>query len=252
MHNPQFQFKYSKLMAYKKFLKWLLSGEKVIGVSRGVVDELYQEYNLSKKDLHMIYNPINFADIDKALCQKTDNYIPDCRFLLFVGRLTPQKNIFRLLEAYKMSKAISKLKLIILGVGKLEEQLHKYVKDNNMNDWVEFMGWEHNVFPWMAKAEGLICSSDYESFGMVIAEALYCDCPVVSTNCKFGPSEILTEEYAKYLADLNEQSLSEKINLLINEGYPQNMRKLVEKFEVGKIMNEYVSWYKQEVVMKSE
>ncbi len=249
MHNPQFHFAYSKMFLYKKFIKWLLKGVNVVGVSQGVVDELNGDYELPREDLRLIYNPINFKEIDDLLQKKTDNDIPAHKFLLFVGRLTAQKNIFRLLEAYKKSSAFGNLKLIILGIGELSAQLHKYVVDNNIEDEVIFKGWEHNVFPWMAKADGLICSSDYESFGMVIAEALYCDCPVVSTNCKFGPSEILVDEYTKYLSELNSESLSKKIDLLVNDVYPNNKKRLVEKFQVDKIMDEYIRLYKEKVVL---
>jgi glycosyltransferase involved in cell wall biosynthesis len=48
-----------------------------------------------------------------------------------------------------------------------------------------------NPTPYYRSADVFALSSDYEGFGNVIVEALACGVPVVSTNCRSGPSEIL-------------------------------------------------------------
>jgi glycosyltransferase involved in cell wall biosynthesis len=57
-------------------------------------------------------------------------------------------------------------------------------------------GFVGNPFAYMARASVFALSSAWEGFGNVIAEALACGCPVVSTDCPSGPAEIL--EQGKY------------------------------------------------------
>lgn len=245
MHNPQFHFRYSKAYWFRKKIKWMLGDMKVVGVSQGVVDELCNEYSLKRENVHLIYNPIDFKKIENCLKEKTDIALPKYEYLLFVGRLTRQKNIFRLLKAYKKSKANGKIKLVLIGIGELKTELEDYAKSLKIEKYIVFNGWENNVFPWMKNAKGLVCSSDYESFGMVIAEALYCNCSVVSTNCNFGPAEILTDEFSNYLSELNADSLASKINALLEGAYPENKKSLVSKFDVSFIMDKYVDIYQR-------
>ncbi len=81
---------------------------------------------------------------------------------------------------------------------------------------VIFKGFVENPLPYMAHAELLSFTSDYEGMGMVLIEALACNTPVVSTNCPSGPSEILTGELQKYLIDItgrNENNIVEDITI---------------------------------------
>ena len=56
---------------------------------------------------------------------------------------------------------------------------------------VELHGPEANPYRYMARAAAFVLSSRWEGFGHVLVEAMACGCPVVSTDCPSGPSEIL-------------------------------------------------------------
>ena len=58
-------------------------------------------------------------------------------------------------------------------------------------------------------------SSDFEGFGLVISEAMSCGIPVVSTDCPFGPSEIIEDGKTGLLAKMDVNDLSEKMEWMI-------------------------------------
>ena len=53
------------------------------------------------------------------------------------------------------------------------------------------LGFMPNPYAYMARSRMFALSSAWEGFGNVLVEALACGCPVVSTDCPYGPAEIL-------------------------------------------------------------
>lgn len=245
MHNPQFQFKHSNTLFFKWKIKFLYFGKKVIAVSEGVRDELLKVYKLKSKDVKTIYNPINVNEIDRKLSEH-ETKIPTFPYVLAAGRLNEQKRYDRLLYAYKKSRLCDSYKLVILGIGEEKEKLESIILDQHLQDKVLLPGWSNNVYQWMKNAKLFVSSSDYESFGMTILEALYCGCKVVSTDCKYGPNEIMTGKLSKYLSALNSSDLANKMDLAI-EKYPRVSGDIFSKFRVENIMKQYLKCYQDNI-----
>lgn len=126
--------------------------------------------------------------------------------LLFVGRLEEVKQIDRLIEIFK--KAIDDHgyngNLIICGEGTKETELRALVSKTGLNGRVIFTGMTSysDVINYMRSSEMLLMASLFEGFPMVIAEALFCGLPVVSTNVG-SISEIVKNEYNGYILATN-------------------------------------------------
>lgn len=86
--------------------------------------------------------------------------------LLFLGRLEEQKCPHLFLDIqFKL-----KTKGLIIGDGRLREDLEKISKDRNQN--LEFLGFQNNPWSYVSKRDILVITSNYEGKPLVILEAL--------------------------------------------------------------------------------
>ncbi|MBQ2638975.1 glycosyltransferase [Candidatus Saccharibacteria bacterium] len=246
MHNPHFQFKYSRTILFKKIIKILYFKNKLVCVSNGIKKELVEYYDMNPNNLFVIYNPLDFDRIDKQLKSKPSKKDYD-RYILFCGRLTDQKRPDRAVRAFYDSDLYKDYNMVMIGIGEKEDETYEQIKGLGMADKIHLLGWKDDIYAWMKGASALICSSDYESFGMVLVEALYCGCPVVSTNCKYGPDEILVGKLSKYLTKLNAHDLGNMTKKALRS-YPNIDYAIFDKFKVEKIVNEYINLYGKELI----
>ena len=243
LHNPHFQFKYSNSVFFKLCMHLMYDKQKLIAVSEGVKHEIIHDYNIKTKFIERIYNPIDLDDITKNM--NKENIDINDEYILFCGRLNKQKNVYRMIDTYKNIENKINYKLVILGVGEEEQNIKDYLLKNDLESKVLMLGWKKNVYPWMKNAKLLVCSSDYESFGMVLAEALACNTRVASVDCKFGPNEILVGKLSKYLSKLDVNDLSEKVLYALEDDYPDNLNFYIQKFNVKGINKEYLNIYNE-------
>lgn len=154
-------------------------------------------------------------------------------YALYVGRLSEEKGVDILLEAWRGCK----LPLKIVGDGPLRKS---FSESNNNN--VAFLGAKgiSEVLELVKNAEFIVMPSRwYETFGMVIIEAFACATPVIVTD--LGSMRTLVEDGITGLHfELNNSNdLRKKINWMIS--HPE------EVFRMGrKARNEYLAKYTPE------
>jgi len=120
------------------------------------------------------------------------NFQSDCTFLN-VALMTEKKGQFDLIESF--SKAFSKhdkVELYIGGEGPLLPKLKEKVIELNLQNRIFFLGrlTRQEVAQHMLNSDVFILSSHYETFGVVLVEALACGTPVIATKCG-GPECIV-------------------------------------------------------------
>ena len=170
--------------------------DAVVAVSQGVADDLASTLSLPDETFTTIYNPV----VTKHLEQQAVEPLIHPWFkedgppvLLAVGGLKPAKDHMTLLKAFALVRAELHVRLIILGEGTLREKLTRQAEELSISADLEMPGFVDNPYQYMAGASLFVLSSVFEGFGMVLVEALACGCPVVSTDCPNGPSEILEQ-----------------------------------------------------------
>lgn len=190
LHNsPRFLLK-SLAFSFRKRIYRL--ADAVVGVSEGAARETKEFFRL--KEVRTVQNGIDIGEIlEKAAV--TDE-VPHQYFrdgppvLVAVGRLNVQKGYPHLLEAFRIVNGEAEARLTIVGGGKMKDDLRRMTKHLGIDDKVTMVG-ETEPYSYMRHADIFVLPSLWEGLPLVLLEAISLGLPVVSTDCDFGPNEVI-------------------------------------------------------------
>lgn len=173
-----------KIFFYKLYNK----AKAVVAVSEGIYEVTRQLFDFK----NLIYIP-NFYNND--ILVKSNQVLNNSNkpFIIAIGRLKNEvKQFDKLILAYKDSLPAKKgIPLYILGNGIDKKKLEHLILKNNLDNIVKLMGFVKNPYKYIKASQFLLLSSKIEGFGIVLLESLALNTPVISFDCKVGPSEII-------------------------------------------------------------
>lgn len=209
---------------------------KVICVSEDSKNSFIKLYPQFKDKAEVIYNLINIDEINDLSKEKID-YRFSYPTLIGVGRLVEQKRFDILIRAHKIliDEGIDN-KLIILGEGPKHLELMNLIKELNLENSVDIIGFKSNPYPYIKNSTVFVMSSDFEGFSLVVAEAIVLGKAIVSTRC-VGPCELLKNGENGILVECGDiYGLKEGIkNIILNEEYKRCLEN--KSLEQSKIFN---------------
>ena len=171
-----------------------------------------------------IYNGIDLEKINKMKKDKIENindffYNDEIFKFITIGRLVPLKGHKYLIEAFsRVKREVPNSKLFIIGDGPIKDQLKMMIQKKNLENDIFLLGLRENPFKFLANSDVFVFSSLYEGFPNVLLEAMACGLPIISTNCKTGPYEILDNgKYGFLVKVMNSIDLVEKMKLLAKD-----------------------------------
>lgn len=207
-----------------KTVGYLLAGfraKHIFWVSQSSFDG-YAFHKLFARKSSVLYNVIDTDEIYTKLSQDSNSYDYD---LIYVGRLTYQKNPQRLLRlCARLKESKPDLKVAIVGTGELEEELKALSQELNLEDTVHFLGFQPNPIKMVAGSKAMILTSRWEGTPMCALEAMALGTPVVSTPSD-GMKDLLTDGVSGYLTESDEQMA---IDLLKIFTQPEHRKLLAE------------------------
>ena len=230
---------YKDLVLRKKIDKKINHYNKVIVTTNSMYEEISLKKEMKNKELSMIYNVIDFNKLDRLLEEEVEEKFKKEKYFLTVCRLDEsQKDVTTLIKSYSEYKGDEKL--YIIGDGKDKKSLEELVMNLELSQRVIFLGEKKNPFKYMKNAKAFILSSKSEGFGLVLVEALYAGTKVISSNCEYGPREILLNGDVGELFPVgNEEKLLEKLNLVTKKKYDnEKIKKSLERFKGKTIIKE--------------
>lgn len=173
-------------LRYRVLLPWLYRLPKYVVVpSAGVAQALIRRGIPSRKVV-IIPNPVKVA----ADVREGGGVLRPMRYILGAGRLVHQKHFELLIKAFSKIH-VSGVCLVILGGGPQRGRLEVLASALGVGSRVLFRGTVSAIEPWYTHAMCFVLTSRYEGWPNVLVEAMANGCPVISVNCRYGPSEIL-------------------------------------------------------------
>ena len=180
-----------------RVLKWLLPrADDIVSVSNGVSDDLRDVIPAASHKIITIYNPVVWPDHASKAAAPVDHpwfFDKDIPVVLSVGRLMPVKDHATLLRAFAQVVASRPARLVILGEGPERRNLTAIAERLGISQYVDMPGFRINPFAYMSRSRVFVLSSKHEGLPTVLPEAMACGTPVVSTDCRSGPREILED-----------------------------------------------------------
>ena len=165
----------------------LKSANRLISVSVTLADDLERILGIPASAFTTVPNMIDLEKFPYMPLPKNDTFI-----FGYMANLVEDKGHKTLLRAFK---EIPNAKLLLAGSGPLQEQLKELTIAYGIDDRVEFLGGiPREKAPGFFQAiDAFVHPSRYETFGIVLVEALSTGRPVVATRCG-GPNDIIRSQ----------------------------------------------------------
>ncbi len=176
-------FNIIKKFFYLQILKFCYKNSNLLSPSKELSAEIKKKFNINKK-VYSIPNPIISQNNIISKKKKFD--------FINIASLTTQKDHFTILKALKIAlQTHNKLKLLIIGEGKYKKKILNFIKNNKLRNNITLKKYNYNFEIYLRESKVFVLSSKFEGYPNVLLDAANHSLPIVSTNCKFGPSEIL-------------------------------------------------------------
>lgn len=157
--------------------------DSYICVSEGLKSTFVYHLKYQKDKIKVIYNPA----VTKELKQlKSNNKFR----ILSVGRYEAEKGHLHLINALSLLNPSYQIEVFIIGSGPLKSNYIKLIDDLNLNHVVKLIPWTTNIEEYYLTSDLFILTSYYETYSMVLAEAISYGLDIITTDCPTGPREI--------------------------------------------------------------
>lgn len=213
-------------------------------VSTGTADAISRITGYRRDKIYVVYNPV----IDDVFLTKHKEapehpWLRDHGDPVFVsaGAFQPYKNHTMLIRAFSKLVETHKARLLIFGDGPLRRAYERLIDELKLQDRVSLPGFTNNLPAAIHNAAGYIISSTVESFSIVCIEALACGTPVVSTNCPYGPPELLKGgAYGIIVDNDNEKAMTEGLKQVLDGKGIMPTPEMVAPFTIDATISRYI------------
>ncbi|MEX6586741.1 glycosyltransferase [Paraclostridium bifermentans] len=229
-----------KIMEFlvRKFYK---NSDKIVVVSNDIAKDLNLNYNISLKKVKTLGNPIEIEEVinksehkceieEKIKLLKKDGNIVLCN----IANFKKAKNHIELVKSVKfLRNQGEKIKLILIGDGGLQSEIKEYVKDNELDEDILFIGYTNNPYSILRLCDAFILPSLWEGFGLVLIEAMGLGIPCITTNHS-GSKYFINNYENGLICGTGFKEIAEKVNEFINLKDDKKSEIILKGYETSK------------------
>ena len=168
-------------------------------------------------------NPIavipNGIEIDEYPCRPVEAITKCKKQVLFLSRVVPKKGLDILINAWpRVYRSFPEWKLLIVGNGEPDyiNDLNSRIIKNGLSNIIKILppAFGSNKYSLYVESSLFVLPTHSENFGMVIAEALACGVPVITT--KSAPWQLLEETHSGWWIDLSQDNLEHSLLMALS------------------------------------
>ena len=182
---------------FVRYFFWKIFSKRIFKVTcptKSTYDYILKKKIFKKEKMEILSDPI--IDLKEYRFKKNEKIdfkeLENKKYIVGIGRLTKQKNFELMINFFKkISNTHPHLNLVIIGEGENKTKLEKLSISLDVENRIYFLGYQKNVFKYLARAECFILTSLWEDPGFVLAEAALTGIPIISSECPNGPKEII-------------------------------------------------------------
>ena len=213
-----------KLSLFRQIVMWKM--DAMIFVSKDLCDWYIKHTFLCPKNrCHVIYNGINFEKFKLRypkpdFLEKTNN--SNNVQLTMVGNFVRGRSHIVVCKSLKLLKEQGVRNFDFYFVGKqvdaeagVYKECLKYCEENNLLDCVHFVGSRGDVPAILQHVDGFVYSTNHDSFGIAVVEAMASGTPVVVNDWRVMKEIIKEKDWATFFRTQDEYDCCEKIKQLI-------------------------------------
>lgn len=222
-----------------------LDADRIITVSEGVATSLVEQTPVRRSDISVLHNPVDVTGIrTKARASVEHRWFRDkeTEVIAFAGRIAPEKDLKTWLRAFaQVHERRPETRALIAGDGPSRQELLEFIEDLGIGKAVWMPGYVENPYRFMQRASAFMLSSQREGLPTVLIEALACGCPIVATDCRSGPREILEEGALGPLVPVGEpQTLARGLEQVLDDPVSEErLRARAEEFSPEVVLGKY-------------
>jgi N-acetyl-alpha-D-glucosaminyl L-malate synthase BshA len=224
----------------------------VTAVSNFLKQETISNYHIDK-EIDVIPN---FVDLEKF--HRNDNtdfrksFAPNGeKILIHASNFRPLKRVHDIIHILKLVRKEIDAKLLLVGDGPERSVVENMCREFHLCDHVHFLGKQTELAPLLSISDVFLLTSETESFGLSVLEAMACEVPVVSTNVG-GIPEVVVAGETGFTSNVGTiEKMANNVLLLLNneERRKQFGKNAYERaknfFDLQRIVPKYETFYEK-------